>query len=80
MNLILQWALKIVLAWAYSLTRADLDKASSWVREAEVRFSESPDKKAFVHSQISQAMPGLKSRAINFLIELGLARLEAARK
>ena len=81
MNFLVQWAIKTVLAWAYSLTPADFAAAFAFVTQAQQKFSESADKKAWVQEKLAAFLGSRASgRALNFLIELAVARLTAAKK
>lgn len=75
MNLLLQWAIKLILNWAYSLTKDDLAVATSYVLKAEKQFVASADKKKWAKEQIQAALPYITGRATNFLIELAVAKL-----
>lgn len=81
MNFLVQWAIKTVLAWAYSLTPADFAAAFSFVQQAQQKFAESDDKKKWVQEQLAAFLGSRASgRALNFLIELAVARLTAGKK
>jgi hypothetical protein len=75
MNAFINLAIKLILQWAYSLKKDDFDLAFRWVMEAEKRFGESSDKRAFVKDALVKAIPTLTTRAMNFLIELAVAKL-----
>lgn len=75
MNALVQLAIKIILQWAYNLKRADFDLALKWVMEAEKRFIESSDKRAYVKRVLKDSLPEVTGRALNFLIELAVAKL-----
>ena len=70
-----QLAINIILKWAYSLTRSDFDAALKFVMEAEKRFLESKDKREFVRSKLVSMLPDATGRALNFLLELAVAKL-----
>jgi len=72
----LQWAIKMVLTWAYNLKPADLAAAFSFVQQAEQKFQLSVDKRAWVREQLGAALSSnVTGRALNFLIEMAVARL-----
>jgi hypothetical protein len=81
MNPFIRWAISAVLKWAYSLTSEDFAAAFSYVRQAQEKLQGSADKKKWVTEQLG-AFLGARGtgRAINFLIELAVARLGASGK
>lgn len=81
MNPLIRWAINAILKWAYSLTAEDFAAAFAFVRQAQEKFHASADKKKWVTEQLG-AFLGARGtgRAINFLIELAVARLSPAKK
>ena len=81
MSLLVQWAVSVVLKWAYSLGPDDLAAAFSYVKQAQKKFSESADKKKWVQEQLGAALGSKASgKALNFLIELAVAKLNTTKK
>ncbi len=80
MNILLQWAINKVLAWAYNLKPTDFAAAFEYVKQAQQQFSVSTDKRKFVQEQLAAFLGSKASgRAINFLIELAVAKLGNSR-
>jgi hypothetical protein len=75
MQPLIQIAINLILKWAYSLKKSDFETAVKWVMEAEKRFIESADKRAYVKRVLADALPGITGRASNFLIEMAVAKL-----
>ena len=76
MNYFVKLAINAVLKWAYSLKPEDFAKAFEFVKVAENSLRVSADKKKWVREQLSIFLGSRASgRAINFLIELAVARL-----
>lgn len=80
MNVLVRLAINQILKWAYSLTSADFAAAWKFVLQAQQKFSVSTDKKKWVTEQLGAVLGSRASgRAINFLIELAVARLNNAK-
>lgn len=80
MNVLIRLAINQILKWAYSLTSADFANAWKFVVQAQTQFTESADKKKFVTEKLGEVLGSRASaRAINFLIELAVARLNNAK-
>jgi hypothetical protein len=83
MNFLVQWAIKTVLAWAYSLTSEDFAAAFAYVKQAQEKLSSasSAEKRTWVQGQLAGFLGGRGTgKAINFLIELAVAKLTAGKK
>jgi len=83
MNILIQWAIKTVLAWAYSLTPADLASAFALVRQAQEKLAgaSSGEKRTWVQGRLAGLLGSRATgKSINLLIELAVAKLTAARK
>ncbi len=73
---LIQWAINTVLKWAYSLEPDDFAAAFKFVETAQSSFANSADKRAWVQDQLAKFLGSRATgRAINFLIELAVARL-----
>ncbi len=80
MSIFVQWAIQTVLKWAYSLTSEDLATAFKYVQTAQQKFSEATDKRKWVQEQLASVLGARGTgRAINFLIELAVAKLGNSR-
>ena len=81
MSILVQWAVQVVLKWAYSLTADDFAAAFKFAQQAQKKFQQSTDKRAWVQEQLAGFLGSRGTgRAINFLIELAVAKLSSVKK
>lgn len=62
-----------ILAWAAGLSGADFKTALALVETAEVNFSESSDKRAYVLNALKSSLPRIATWALGLLLELAVA-------